>query len=175
MWEISKEFNFEAGHRVWSQKLDRPDLSISTECACKHLHGHSYTLKVFLTSDTLDNSGMVTDFKNLNFMKEFLDDTLDHKFIIDVNDPLFTKITNVKDPKTYVNNFRNLGSIFREHGKINGDDDFLDSFVLVNFVPTSENICKYIGLYAQSILGNVAKVSAIELWETKKSHCRFEF
>jgi hypothetical protein len=28
--------------------------------------------------------------------------------------------------------------------------------------------------YAQGRLGDVAKVVALELWETKKSHCRYE-
>ena len=94
-WVIDKEFHFEMGHRVWAQKLDRPDLSIETECACKHLHGHSYSIKVFLGADTLDQSAMVTDFKNLNFMKEFVDGVLDHKFMIDINDPNFEIITSV--------------------------------------------------------------------------------
>ena len=98
-WEIDKEFHFEMGHRVWAQELNRPDLSIETECACKYLHGHSYTLKVFLGSNELDRSSMVTDFKNLNFMKAFLDNTLDHQFLIDVNDPNFDIITNISRNK----------------------------------------------------------------------------
>lgn len=174
-WIIDKEFTFEMGHRVWAQKLEHAHLSISTECACKHLHGHSYTIKVFLKSDTLDQSSMVTDFKNLNFMKKFVDDVLDHKFMIDVNDPNFELITSIKREFLPVDiaNFTNLTQVA---GEIWNPDQLLhiNSFVLVNFVPTSENICKYLKDYAQSQIGDIATVSALELWETKKSHCRYE-
>lgn len=177
---IDKEFNFEMGHRVWAQKLDRPDLSIETECACKHLHGHSYTIKVFLGADTLDQSAMVTDFKNLNFMKEFVDGVLDHKFMIDINDPNFEIITSI--PNTFKDsadennfaNFLNLGEAVAHQGLPAAKQLHLNSFVLVDFVPTSENICKYLKLYAQERIGDFATVTAVELWETKKSHCRYE-
>lgn len=183
-WVIDKEFHFEMGHRVWAQKLDRPDLSISTDCACKHLHGHSYAIKVFLGADELDQSQMVTDFKNLNFMKEFVDNVLDHKFMLDVNDPNFELITgipsNVAKSYTGATNFFNLGEVWPA-GSVTpqlGDDEAVqlhrNSFVLVNFVPTSENICKYLKIYAQERIGDFAKVVAVELWETKKSHCRYE-
>lgn len=178
-WNIDKEFSWEGGHRVWAQKLEHEHLSLETVCACKHLHGHSYSIKVFLGADTLDQSAMVTDFKNLNFMKQFLDDELDHKFMIDVSDPLFERITNLAPP-TDVKNFTNFGSYLRgavyTSGQpcLRGEDQLLDSFVLVNFVPTSENICKYLKIYAQEKIGNVATVTAVELWETKKSHCRYE-
>lgn len=171
-WIIDKQFDFEMGHRVWAQKLNHPDLSISTDCACRHLHGHSYSIKVFLAADKLDHSEMVTDFKNLNFMKQFVDDVLDHRFMIDINDPNFTRITGV-DRIDAVQNFANLGCAFPAVA----DPDVQlhrDSFVLVNFVPTSENICRYLKRYAQGRLGDVAKVVALELWETKKSHCRYE-
>ena len=174
---IDKEFNFEMGHRVWAQKLDRPDLSISTDCACKHLHGHSYSIKVFLGADELDQSQMVTDFKNLNFMKEFVDNVLDHKFMIDINDPNFKIITGMfLDFKTEdaFKNFTNLGEIASSLKLPDDQQLHLNSFVLVDFVPTSENICKYLKLYAQERIGDFAKVVAVELWETKKSHCRYE-
>jgi len=182
-WIIDKEFHFEAGHRVWAQKLEHEHLSLETECACKHLHGHSYTVKVFLGADTLDQSAMVTDFKNLNFMKEFLDEELDHKFMIDINDPLFNRITGqslIRGGADQVENFTNLGAWMRSHvfedGKpiLRDEDQLFDSFVLVNFVPTSENICKYLKMYAQERMGSVATVTSVELWETKKSHCRYE-
>lgn len=181
-WVIDKEFSFEMGHRVWAQKLDHEHLSISTECACKHLHGHSYTIKVFLGSDTLDGSAMVTDFKNLNFMKKFVDDVLDHKFMIDVNDPNFCLITGVSDDFNKVREalrwqlkdtqFINLGTF---QGSIQEDIQLhRNSFVVVDFVPTSENICRYLKEYAQGVIKDVATVTALELWETKKSHCRYE-
>lgn len=175
---IDKTFNFEMGHRVWAQKLPHAHLSITTECACKHLHGHSYDLKIFLSADELDESSMVTDFKNLNFMKEFLDDTLDHRFMIDINDPNFEIITGVdaNDLGSIVN-FVPLSSLLFALAQPVDKNTKLhyDSFVLVNFVPTSENICRYLAEYAQQSLGDVAKVTAVELWETKKSHCRYEF
>lgn len=173
-WVIDKEFSWEGGHRVWAQELTRPDLSIETECACKHLHGHSYSMKVFLGANELDQSSMVTDFKNLNFMKKFVDSVLDHKFMIDINDPNFEIITGVHPSLvSKANNFSNLTDFV-----LNTKDPakllHYTSFVLVDFVPTSENICKYLKLYAQERIGNFAKVVAVELWETKKSHCRFE-
>jgi 6-pyruvoyltetrahydropterin/6-carboxytetrahydropterin synthase len=173
-WEIDKEFHFEMGHRVWAQKLNHVELSISTDCACKHLHGHSYSIKVFLGSDTLDHSEMVTDFKNLNFMKQFVDDVLDHKFMIDINDPNFKLITGNEWSKAKhpFANFTNLGS-YNWVGLTEGEQLHYNSFVLVDFVPTSENICKYLFEYVQSRIGDVAKVTAVELWETKKSHCRY--
>lgn len=171
---IDKSFNFEMGHRVWAQQLNRPDLSIETACACKHLHGHSYEIKVFLGSDTLDQSQMVTDFKNLNFMKEFVDSVLDHKFMIDINDPNFEIITGVHP--SLVSDSKNFSNMTEYVRYENDPARFLHhtSFVLVDFVPTSENICRYLKFYAQERIGDFAKVVAVELWETKKSHCRYE-
>lgn len=174
MWTIDKEFNFEAGHRVWSQELKYKSLSLETECACKHLHGHSYSLKVFLSANELDNSEMVTDFKNLNFMKEFLDNTLDHKFIIDVNDPNFKLITGC-NPEMLLDAFGDFTNL-SEVAPCQDANVMLHrkSFVLVGWVPTSENICKHLFLYVKKRIGDLAKVTAVELWETKKSHCRYE-
>jgi len=178
-WVIDKSFSFEMGHRVWAQQLNRPDLSIETACACKHLHGHSYEIKVFLGADKLDQSEMVTDFKNLNFMKEFVDNILDHKFMLDVNDPNFEIITGVSparlaEENILVNNFENLGELTSDWRWADAFQLHLNSFVLVNFVPTSENICKHLKLYAQERIGDFATVVAVELWETKKSHARYE-
>lgn len=170
-WTIDKEFHFEAGHRVWAQKLPHQHLSITTDCACRHIHGHSYTIKVFLGANDLDQSAMVTDFKNLNFMKEFVDNVLDHRCMLDIDDPNFTRITGVQRLGG-AENFTNLGQLFPSDDP--DEQVHRDSFVLVNFVPTSENICRYLKQYAQERLGDVAKVTALELWETKKSHCRYE-
>ena len=85
-WKISKAFEFCYGHRVWSQELN-PDYSLDPCLKCRHLHGHQGRIEVFLESSELNRGGMVTDFKHLNWFKQFLDDVLDHKFIIDIHDP----------------------------------------------------------------------------------------
>ena len=86
-YQISKEFDFCYGHRVWSQKLDK-EFSLDGCLACRHLHGHQGKIIIHLESDKLID-GMVTDFNHLNWFKQFLDDTVDHKFIIDSHDPLY--------------------------------------------------------------------------------------
>ena len=45
-YEIAKEFTVDCAHRVYNQKLD------GMEEKCKHIHGHTYTIKIFLTSET---------------------------------------------------------------------------------------------------------------------------
>ena len=94
MWEISKEIGFDYGHRVHNQTLNK-EYSVDDDCVCKHLHGHRGTLQVFLSGDELVK-GMVTDFKHLNWFQKFIDDNIDHKFIIDRNDPWFDNIINGK-------------------------------------------------------------------------------
>ena len=68
-WEISKEFDFCYGHRVWSQTLNI-DFSLDACLKCRHLHGHQGKVIVYLESNELNNS-MVTDFKHLNWFKKF--------------------------------------------------------------------------------------------------------
>ena len=86
-YSIDKTFEFEYGHRVWSQTLNKA-FSLDDKCICRHLHGHHGIVKIHLKADELKD-GMVTDFKHLNCIKKFIDDVLDHKFLIDKNDPLF--------------------------------------------------------------------------------------
>lgn len=85
MYKIAKQFDFCYGHRVWSQSLN-PIFSLDSCLKCRHLHGHQGTINIFLEAEEL-KEGMVTDFKHLNWFKKWLDDTLDHKFIMDINDP----------------------------------------------------------------------------------------
>ncbi len=175
-YTIDKTFHFEMGHRVWAQKLENPEFCLTTECACKHLHGHSYKLIVFVGADELDQSSMVTDFKNLNFVKEFVDGKLDHKFMIDIHDPNFKRIVGVRPPKACAN-FTPLAAHLPDYDQLDPNDRLhMDSFVLVNFCPTSEYICKHLFDYLTYRLKKLSHVTvtAIELYETAKSHCRYE-
>lgn len=68
---IRKQFKFEGAHVVRDCSSDR--------CK-KSLHGHSYVVEVFLSSDGLDNGQMVMDFGLLKtHIAEFVD-SFDHAY-----------------------------------------------------------------------------------------------
>jgi 6-pyruvoyltetrahydropterin/6-carboxytetrahydropterin synthase len=171
MWEISKEFDFCYGHRVWSQSLNT-EFSLDGCLMCRHLHGHQGKVIVYLKSDTLE-SGMVTDFKHLNWFKKFLDDVLDHKFIIDINDPLFEILLPSIEKKDLI-------SFEEGYKRVNISDfkneilELYESYIIVDFVPTSENISAWLLKIVQEKMKKIdIKVSKIEFLETPKTKSTF--
>lgn len=170
-WEISKEFDFCYGHRVWSQTLNI-DFSLDACLKCRHLHGHQGKVIVYLESNELNNS-MVTDFKHLNWFKVFLDDVLDHKFILDINDPLFsTLVPNIKK-EDLIKFEEGYFSINLTNFK-NEELELYESYVVVDFVPTSENLSAwFLKIVQEKMNGLNIKVSKIEFLETPKSKSTF--
>ncbi|MEN5407249.1 6-carboxytetrahydropterin synthase [Aliarcobacter butzleri] len=170
-WEISKEFDFCYGHRVWSQTLNI-DFSLDACLKCRHLHGHQGKVIVYLESNELNNS-MVTDFKHLNWFKAFLDDALDHKFILDINDPLFsTLVPNIKK-EDLIKFDEGYFSIDLTNFK-NEELELYESYVVVDFVPTSENLSAwFLKIVQEKMNGLNIKVSKIEFLETPKSKSTF--
>ena len=170
-WEISKEFDFCYGHRVWSQTLNI-DFSLDACLKCRHLHGHQGKVIVYLESNELNNS-MVTDFKHLNWFKAFLDDVLDHKFILDINDPLFsTLVPNIKK-EDFIKFDEGYFSINLTNFK-NEELELYESYVVVDFVPTSENLSAwFLKIVQEKMNGLNIKVSKIEFLETPKSKSTF--
>jgi len=179
-WVIDKQFDFCYGHRVWSQELN-PDFSLDSCLACRHLHGHQGKIKLYLESEKLYN-GMVTDFKHLNWFKEWLDSVLDHKFIIDKNDPLFFDLMS-----HYSKNgeFDESKFFYFEEGYwicnlnyVKDNKPLIEKYegmVVVDFIPTSENISAWILKIVQKKMAKIdINATAIEFWETPKSHCRVE-
>lgn len=183
MWKISKQFNFAYGHRVWVQKLES-EFALERKCVCRHLHGHEAEVHVHLEGDELDPQGMVTDFLHLSWLKKFFDETVDHKFIIDRNDPLYKSMINshmnphvslveVEVPGTdYV-----AGSVI-DQGHLARPDtpefEYLESFFVVDFIPTSENLSKWVyDLTTPKMAKLGVKVAEVEWWETPKSCSRY--
>jgi len=171
IWQISKEFDFCYGHRVWSQQLNA-EFSLSGCLACRHLHGHQGKIIIFLQSDKLEN-GMVTDFNHLNWFKLFLDSTLDHKFIIDIHDPLFeTLLPHFKDKKNLLPHESgyqtpDLNFIKDEPSHI---FEMYEGYIIVDFVPTSENISTWLmGIIQKKMSKLGVEVSHVEFLETPKS------
>lgn len=72
MYEISKEFRFEAAHR----------LVAPYEGKCRSLHGHSWSVTAHVSGDHLDARGFVMDFAELNPLKKLIQDRLDHATLV---------------------------------------------------------------------------------------------
>lgn len=189
-WVIDKQFSFCYGHRVWTQKLEAEYCeSGDTSCKCRHLHGHEGLVHVFLEGDSLER-GMVTDFKHLGWLKNFLDKVIDHKFIIDSHDPMFGQLVDAvyKDlsgkvaPKfkdVYVPGTTHL--VGREldlsavaHLATTPDYEVLEGYFIVDYTPTSENLCKWLYDVAQAKMNGLGiKVAQIDWYETPKSRSSY--
>jgi len=171
IWQISKEFDFCYGHRVWSQQLDS-EFSLTGCLACRHLHGHQGKVIVYLQSSQLKD-GMVTDFHHLNWFKQFLDTTLDHKFIIDIHDPLFeTLLPHFADKAHLIENEAGykIPDLHRVKDEPSHILEMYDGYIIVDFVPTSENISTWLlQIIAKKMSRLGVEVSHVEFLETPKS------
>jgi len=175
MWKITKEFDFCYAHRVWNQELIK-EYSIDNQCACRHLHGHQGSILVTVESDEL-KSGMVTDFKNLTWFKKFIDDNLDHKFIIDGSDPMISHIvTNPLNPFLHSGD---IVEVFHPEEFMTYDvksnlgviKELAESFIIVKFVPTSENLSKWLFNIVDTKMKQInVKTTSVQFFETPKSN-----
>jgi 6-pyruvoyltetrahydropterin/6-carboxytetrahydropterin synthase len=166
------------GHRVWSQTLDS-EYARTTSCKCRHLHGHEVKIVVTLTADQLVN-GMVTDFNNLTWLKEFLDKYIDHKFIIDSRDPLYHNLVGpcslepVIVPDRLLTAGRIPDTLYLEVPI--EEKELLESFFIVDFVPTSENLSRWLAEIVQEKMKDLnVTVSNVVWWESSKSRSEFSF
>ncbi len=183
MWKIAKEFEFDYGHRVWSQTLNC-DFSLDNKCVCRHQHGHRGMIRVYLSSKELKD-GMVTDFKHLNFVKKFIDDVLDHKMILDTNDPAFNHFYPLLAfDKNCGEQFDKLFEYHKEGyytpwmDNIIKEDihiqDVYNGLVLVEFVPTSENLSKWLfDIISDKLSSLNIRVDRIQFYETPKSQSNY--
>lgn len=75
MFTISKEYHFSASHILHGLEEDHP---------CARLHGHNYVVEVELQSATLSQNGFVRDYRELDALKKYIDDEIDHRHLNDV-------------------------------------------------------------------------------------------
>jgi 6-pyruvoyltetrahydropterin/6-carboxytetrahydropterin synthase len=81
-FHISKEFTFSAAHHLLGLPVDHP---------CSNEHGHNYKVRIVL-SGPLNKVGFVRDYRELDKLKEWIDDVFDHKSL------------NAKPARHYVGN-----------------------------------------------------------------------
>ncbi len=221
MYTIDKRFDICYGHRVWNQTLNDDYTEQGHTCAkCRHIHGHQGAIHVFLESEELKR-GMVVDFTWLGWLKDFLDDNLDHKFIIGRDDPIFEKIINGRlaladrvvtrgDPDypdngthenhivqievlkltdevkrtndfalslvpSYVPGTEHLGGYNLDVGELDGpEQEFYEGFFIVDFLPTSENLSKWVFDCVDAKMKLIdVQTSRVEWFETPKSRSSY--
>ena len=137
MYTVSKTFEFDAGHR----------LAKGYKGKCAAIHGHRYKVEVIFKSDKLDRYDMLLDFNIMSYIQNWIDENLDHKFLVYVNDPLLEML------KQFSSVEESVGEIY-----------------ICNDNPTAEFIAKLISSIAKKKFDQVYKVV---VWETPK--CKAEY
>ena len=176
---IDKTFEFCYGHRVWTQKLNG-EYAADLKCACRHLHGHEGKLQVYLKSPTglLDPTGMVTDFRHLEWLKKWINEYIDHQFMLDVNDPLFGQLIGSRAmiPVYIPETDKYAGCILDLSGlePNTPEYEYYEGFFIVDFVPTSENLSSWMAELVDAKMKKLnVTVDRIDWWETPKSRSTF--
>lgn len=78
MYTITKEVYFCYGHRL----MNHPG-------KCRNLHGHSVKASISISSEQLNDQGMVCDFSDIKDCVEgYIDKHLDHNFLLFKDDPI---------------------------------------------------------------------------------------
>lgn len=72
---IAKRFAFSASHTL---------TAVPEGHKCRRLHGHNYEVEVICAAEELDDRGMVVDFFDLDPVREFIDESVDHRHLNDI-------------------------------------------------------------------------------------------
>ena len=178
-WVIDKTFEFCYGHRVHTQTLNG-EYAADLKCACRHLHGHEGKMQVFLKSPTgqLDPTGMVTDFRHLEWLKKWINEHIDHQFILDRNDPLYKSMLGGEElvPVLIPDTDKVAGYKvdLTDHKPNTPEYEYFEGFLVVDFVPTSENLSSWMAELVEAKMSKLGvTVAQIDWWETPKSRSTF--
>lgn len=195
MWHIHKDIEFCYGHRTYTQKLNG-EFSSDLKQACRHFHGHQGKVTIYMSGGELDNqTGMLTDFRHLEWCKKFIDEYIDHQFIMDINDPMFesfvvapySKLTGqtfenkfefynkacveVTVPNTdHVVGYRPIIEHFTDDQRSQPEFETIEGITVVDFVPTSEKLSQWMAQMVQAKMSRIGvNVTQVDWWETPKS------
>jgi 6-pyruvoyltetrahydropterin/6-carboxytetrahydropterin synthase len=94
-YRVCKTFTVESGHML-SKHPER----------CKFPHGHTRTVEVVVAGESLDEHGMLVDFKALRLALQAYIDRYDHSMALNSNDPLLPAMSALY-PKDAVVVFEN--------------------------------------------------------------------
>ena len=175
MHTIDKTLEFCYGHRVWSQTLNGR-YSDDLQCACRHLHGHEAKVQVYLQSDELV-AGMVTDFRHLEWLKRWVNKHIDHRFLLDRNDPVYPNLVGDRELAPVVTPTGATVAhevILLPAESLTPLGELMAGYLLLDFVPTSENLSSWFANLVQEVMRPLGvRVSRVDWWETPKSRSSF--
>ena len=88
MFKVTREIDFCYGHRL-----------LNYDGKCRFLHGHNGRAVISIESEKLDDRGMVLDFSDIkSVVSTWIDDNLDHRMILNRNDPALSFLENLGEP-----------------------------------------------------------------------------
>lgn len=90
-YRVCKSFEIESGHML-SKHPGR----------CQYPHGHSRRVDLVLSSESLDSSDMVCDFKALKLAVEEYIDSYDHALMVNDSDPILDSLTEKQKTRIIV-------------------------------------------------------------------------
>ncbi len=89
---ITKEFHFDAAHRLWSANLSEQE-NLQLYGKCSRLHGHAYRLQVTVSGPLRDN-GMIIHFSEFKtFVRQKLLNRYDHSYLNELEEYLDLPVT----------------------------------------------------------------------------------
>jgi len=147
-YRVCKTFTVESGHML-SKHPER----------CKYPHGHTRTVEVVVAGDSLDENGMLVDFKALRLALQETIERYDHAMAVNSNDPLLPTLRNLYPEDAVV--------------------------VFENAEPTTEAIAKDIFDFVEATLANgfaqdhyvippsKIRLERIRVWETPSSWAEY--
>ena len=77
MFKITKKFECCSGHMLTGLPETHP---------CSRQHGHNYVITVELSNEFLNSVGFVKDYRELDVIKNWINENMDHKNLNDVFD-----------------------------------------------------------------------------------------
>lgn len=143
MYLIKKDFKFCYAHQLYNSY---------TELCSSQIHGHNALVEVFITSDVLDDTGMVMDFgKVKDCFKSYFDNILDHSLIM---------------PKSFKPEYLEMLVKFNKR------------IYIIDENPTAENLAKMIFDYLDGQLKYHLKIPNVKLqkirfWETDTAYAEY--
>lgn len=106
MYEVTVEDTFSSGHYLRNYKGK-----------CENPHGHNYRVRITLAGETLDQAGLLLDFKDLKSIMKHVIDYLDHQMINDLEP--FTKLNpSAENLSKYFYDETNKGLAVNTEGRV---------------------------------------------------------